>query len=417
MEFKFPDLGEGVTEGELRKWLVKVGDVVKKDQSIAEMETDKAIVEMPSPVAGRIAELLHEEGGTVRVGEVLAVIEEEPSEERPKEEAPSEEKAPLEEMPAEEGSVSVVGELPVGEELAAARPATDKVLATPAVRRLAREMKIDITKIKGTGPDGRVTEDDVRSFAPVKEERVAPAMQPKFDLYGWVDRVPLKGIRRSTARHMIEAQTASAQVTVMDVADVTDLVALRERVKEYAMREKGVKLTYLPFVIKAVVAALKRHPYLNAELNEETQEILLKKYYNIGVAVATDDGLMVPVIKAADAKDVYALAKEMAELSEQARSRRIDLGDLRGGTFTITNYGVFGGTFATPIANHPEVAILGTGRISDRPMVHDGEIAIRKVMHLSLTFDHRVLDGAEAAKFLNDLIRFLEDPALALMEP
>ncbi|HOK28704.1 MAG TPA: dihydrolipoamide acetyltransferase family protein, partial [Methanomassiliicoccaceae archaeon] len=334
MEFKFPDLGEGVTEGELRKWLVKVGDVVKKDQSIAEMETDKAIVEMPSPVAGRIAELLHEEGGTVRVGEVLAVIEEEPSEERPKEEAPSEEKAPLEEMPAEEGSVSVVGELPVGEELAAARPATDKVLATPAVRRLAREMKIDITKIKGTGPDGRVTEDDVRSFSPVKEERVAPAMQPKFDLYGWVDRVPLKGIRRSTARHMIEAQTASAQVTVMDVADVTDLVALRERVKEYAMREKGVKLTYLPFVIKAVVAALKRHPYLNAELNEETQEILLKKYYIIGVAVATDDGLMVPVIKAADAKDVYALAKEMAELSEQARSRRIDLGDLRGGTFT-----------------------------------------------------------------------------------
>lgn len=408
MEFKFPDLGEGVTEGEIRKWLVTVGDVVKKDQSIAEVETDKAIVEMPSPVAGRIGRLDHEEGGTVKVGEVLAVIDD------GSEEAPSAEKVPsTEEVPAERESVSVVGELPVGDEM------RGKVLAAPAVRRLARELDIDLSQVKGTGPEGRVTEGDVRSFAPAKapEKPAGPVMQPKFDLYGWVDREPLKGIRKVTAKHMIEAQTASAQVTTMDEADVTELVALRERVKESSMKEKGVKMTYLPFIIKAVVAALKRHPYLNSELNEETQEILLKKYYNIGIAVATDEGLMVPIIKAADQKDVYALARELTELSEQARSRRIDLADLKGGTFTITNYGVFGGTFATPIANHPEVAILGVGRIKDMPVVRGGEIAVRKIMHLSLTFDHRVLDGAEAARFLNDLVLFLEDPSLALMEP
>lgn len=413
MEFKFPDLGEGVTEGEIRKWLVKIGDAVKKDQSIAEVETDKAIVEMPSPVAGRIARLDHEEGGMVKVGEVLAVIDEGPGKEAPEEaikEGPPTEKAPAE----KEGAISVVGELPVGEE-PTTRP-VGRALAAPAVRRLAREMGIDISEVKGTGPEGRVTEDDVRSFRP-PSKAAEPAMQPKFDLYGWVDREPLKGIRKVTARHMIEAQAASAQVTVMDVADVTELVALRERVKERAMREKGVKMTYLPFIIKAVVAALKRHPYLNSEVNEEAQEILLKKYYNIGIAVATDEGLMVPVVKAADQKDVYVLAKELTELSEQARSRRIDLADLKGGTFSITNYGVFGGTFATPIANHPEVVILGVGRIADQPLVRSGEIAVRKVLHLSLTFDHRVLDGAEAARFLNDLIEMLEDPALALMEP
>jgi pyruvate dehydrogenase E2 component (dihydrolipoamide acetyltransferase) len=408
MDFIFPDLGEGVTEGEIRKWLVKVGDSVKRDQSIAEVETDKAIVEMPAPVAGRIAKLNHEEGGTVKVGEVLAVIDEGGT--------AVVGGAPSEEVPAERegGPASVVGELPVEQPPApTSRPAADKVLAAPAVRRLAGEMKIDISKVKGTGPEGRVTEADLRAFSAPK---AATAVQPKFDLYGWVERVPLKGIRRSTARHMIEAQTASAQVTTMDVADVTELVALRERVKAYSSEEKGVKITYLPFVIKAVVAALKKHPYLNSELNEEAQEILLKKYYNIGVAVATDEGLMVPVIKAADQKDVYELAKELMELSEQARSRRIDLADLRGGTFSITNYGVIGGTFATPIANHPEVAILGMGRIAEQPVVRNGEVAIRKVLHLSLTFDHRVLDGAQAAMFLNELVRMLEMPELALME-
>lgn len=403
MEFMFPDLGEGVAEGEIKKWLVKEGDTVRKDQSIAEVETDKAIVEMPAPVAGRIARLGPPEGGVVRVGEVLATIEEEGGEAVP--EVP--EKA--------RESVSVVGELPEGEAAPAPPPRAEPgVLATPAVRRLAREKGIDLAEVQGTGPEGRITERDVASHAPAARPS-APRVQPKFDLFGWVDRVPLKGIRRATAKHMTEARSAAALVTTMDVADVTELVALREKVKQHAQEEKGVKVTYLPFIIKAVVAALKKHPFLNAELNEETQEILLKRYYNIGIAVATEEGLMVPIIKGADQKDIVALAGELAELSEQARSRRIDLADLKGGTFSITNYGVFGGTFATPIPNHPEVAILGVGRIVDTPVVRDGEVAVRKVLHLSLTFDHRVLDGAEAALFLNDLIVHLERPELAVM--
>jgi len=408
MEFRFPDLGEGVAEGEIKKWLVKEGDSVRKDQSIAEVETDKAIVEMPAPVAGRISRLGAAEGSVVKVGEVLAVIDEEGAQ------------PPTPEVPEKvRESVSVVGELPEAEEAAPAPPAAG-VLATPAVRRLARELKVDLAAVKGTGPEGRVTEEDVRGFRPAekaeeKAEEKAVKMQPKFDLFGWVDRVPLKGVRRATAKHMVEAQRAAAAVTAMEVADVTELVALRERVKQYALEEHGVKVTYLPFIIKAVVAALKKHPYLNAELDEETQEILLKKYYNIGVAVATDDGLLVPVIKGADQKNIVALAKELSELSEQARSRRIDLADLKGGTFSITNYGAIGGTFATPIANHPEVAILGLGRIEDAPVVRDGAVAVRKVAYLSLTFDHRVLDGAEAARFLNDLVDLLEHPERALL--
>lgn len=416
-EFKFPDLGEGVTEGEIKKWLVKEGDSVKKDQSIAEVETDKAVVEMPSPVSGRISKLEHPEGGIVRVGEVLATIQEEG--------APEERRAPEEPTKVKE-SVSVVGELPEGEEMvvstrAAPKAAGARTRAAPAVRRLAREKGVDLSAVTGTGPDGRVTEEDVLKAAapekPALEEKAAPKVQPKFDLYGWVDRVPLRGIRRATAKHMVEAQNNAAQVTTMDLADVTDLVALREKVKKYAQEVKGVKVTYLPFVMKAVVAALKKHPYLNASLDEETQEILIKKYYNLGIAVATEDGLMVPVVKAADQKDVFTLAQELKDLADQAQSRKVDLADLRGGTFSITNYGVFGGTYATPILNYPEVGILGMGRISDMPVVKDGEVVLRKMLHLSLTFDHRVLDGAEAAMFLNDLIMFLENPELVLLNP
>ncbi|NLI73589.1 MAG: 2-oxo acid dehydrogenase subunit E2, partial [Euryarchaeota archaeon] len=366
----------------------------------------------PSPVEGKIVKLDHEEGDVVKVGEVLAVIEEDVAEKAPIKEPVTEEPAE-EELVKEEESASVVGELPISK--ATAKNEVNGVLAVPTVRRLARSMGIDLSQVKGTGPDGRIMEEDVRSLS-TTEKPITSKLRPKFDLYGEVDRIPLKGIRKTIARNMIEAQTTSAQVTVMDVADVTDLVALRETVKERAMSERGVRVTYLPFIIKAVVAALKKYPYLNSELDEETQDILLKKYYNLGIAVATEEGLMVPVIKGADNKDIYALAKELSDLSEHARSRRIDLADLKGGTFTITNYGVFGGTFATPIINPPEAAILGTGRITDQPTVHSGEIVIRKILHLSLTFDHRILDGAEAGSFLSYLIEMLENPALALME-
>ncbi len=409
-EFKFPDLGEGVSEGEIKKWLVKVGDAVKKDQSIAEVETDKAVVEMPSPFSGTILKLNFPEGGMVKVGESLATIQEEGEE--PKGPLP-----PTEPVKEKE-SVSVVGELPEEETPAgtegAGRPSAPAsgVLATPSVRKLAKDMGIDLRSVKGSGHDGRITEEDVRGAKGGVHAAVQKTVQPKFDIYGWVERKPLRGIRRSTAIHLKEAQNKAVMVTTMDLADVTDLVALRERTKKYAEETKGIKLTYLPFIIKALVSALKKHPYLNSSMDEESNEIILKKYYNVGIAVATEDGLLVPIIKMADDKDIFTLAEELTNLTEQARSRKVDLADLKGGTISITNYGVFGSTYATPIPNFPDVAIVGLGRISDMPVVKDGEIKIRKMLHLSVTFDHRVLDGAEAAMFVNDLKELLENPEI-----
>jgi pyruvate dehydrogenase E2 component (dihydrolipoamide acetyltransferase) len=414
-EFKFPDLGEGVTEGEIKKWLVKEGDVIRKDQSIAEVETDKAVVEMPSPYSGRMVKLNFPEGGIVRVGESLAVI--------------ADEAGTAPETPEKvKESVSVVGELPESDgtvitsrPLARTAGTAKNVQATPAIRKQAKDMGIDLSKVTGTGPGGRIIEDDLRSAAAPSAEvgtpSAAPKMQPKFDIYGWIDRRPVRGVRRSTAKHMVEAQTRQALVTTTEIADVTDLVGLREKVKKYAEEVKGVKLTYLPFIIKAVVAALKKHPFLNSSMDEESEEIILKKYYNIGIAVATDEGLIVPVIKSADQKEIFSLAQEIKDLADAAASRKIDLADLKGGTFSITNYGVFGGIYATPIPNYPEAAILGMGRIQEVPWVKDGEITVRKVLYLSLSFDHRIMDGAQAALFLNDLKMFLENPELPLMDP
>ena len=388
------------------------GDQVHKDQPLAEVETDKAVVEMPSPYSGKVLKLNHLEGGIVKVGEVLATIGGEG------------EVVAAAEPPS---STSVVGELPESEEVVSTTPAPGpEVQATPAVRKLAKGLGVDIASVRGTGPQGRVMEEDVRKAsgaappapaAPAQVPSVAtPSVKAKFDLYGWVDRKPLRGIRRSTAKHMMEAQNNAALVTTMEVVDVTDLVALREKANRRAQESKGVKLTYLPFIIKAVIACLKKHPYVNSSMDEEAEEIVIKKYYNLGIAVATEDGLIVPVVKAADQKDLFALAKELKDLAEAASGRTIDLADLKGGTFSITNYGVFGSTYATPIPNYPEAAILGVGRIHDAPMVRDGTVTARKAMHLALTFDHRIMDGAQAASFLADLRQLLESPELILLD-
>jgi pyruvate dehydrogenase E2 component (dihydrolipoamide acetyltransferase) len=408
--FVFPDLGEGVTEGEIKKWLVKVGDRVKLDQSLAEMETDKAVVEMPSPAAGKILQLNFKEGEMVQVGQTLAVIGEELEVPTPV----------TKKVEGKRESISVVGELPTEEitvsstSTRVAEPAAAEILATPAVRKLAKDMGVDMSKVRGTGPEGRITEDDVKLAQ--LPARPKPKAQPKFDLYGWVERVPIKGVRRTTAKHMMESQAKVAAVTTMDQADVTDLVTMREKVKTAVEKERGVKLTYMPFIIKAVVASLKAHPLLNSVVDDEAEEIVMKKYYNIGVAVAIDDGLIVPVVKGADQKTMVDLAEEVHKLADMANSRKLDLADLKGGTFTITNYGVFGSTYGTPIINYPEVAILGVGRIMDMPLVVDGEIKARKVLPLSLTFDHRAFDGAEAARFVNDVKRYLESPELLVLQ-
>ncbi len=422
-EFKLPDLGEGLTEGEIVQWLVKEGDSIEEGQVFVKVETDKAVLEIPSPRKGVILRIGAAEGQTVQVGQVILVIGEEG--EKPEPAAKPEE---AEERP----SVGVVGELEEApEEVEAAEekapaeaistpPAErPKVLAMPAVRKLAREIKVDLMTVKGSGPGGRITKEDVQKASEkVREkppEEAAVKAARKYDMYGYVERIPLRGMRKTIARAMVRSKYTAPHVTAMDDADITRLVTLREREKERAAA-KGIHLTYLPFVIKAVVAGLEEHPYVNASLDDENEEIILKKYFNIGVAVDTEDGLMVPVVKNAKEKSILQLADELTKLSEEARSRTIDLADLKGGTFTITNYGAVGGIYGSPIINYPEVAILGLGRIQEKPVVVKGRIEIRRMLPLSLSFDHRVVDGAEAARFLNTVIDHLEDPDLILLE-
>jgi pyruvate dehydrogenase E2 component (dihydrolipoamide acetyltransferase) len=416
-EFKFPDIGEGLTEGEIVRWLVKEGDEVKEGQPLVEVETDKALAEIPSPRTGVILEILAKEKEIVKVGQVMVVIGE-------KGEA-------LTVPPPKPKSVGVVGELEEAPEETpavevrdeAARPTfvSPHALATPAVRALAKELGIDINKVRGTGSEGRVLEKDIRQSAEAKEKpaEVKPVEAPKkvrkYDLYGYVDRIPLRGVRRSIAKAMVKSKYTAPHVTTMDEADVTELWKIRDKQKKMA-EQRGIKLTILPFIIKGVIAGLKEHPYLNATLDDENEEIILKKYYNIGVAADTPEGLMVPVVKNAADKSILQLAEELTQLTEKARNRTIDLADLKGGTFTITNYGALGGMYGTPIINHPEVAILGTGKIKDTPVVRDGKVEIRKILFVALSFDHRVVDGAEAARFLNTVIARLEDPDLILLE-
>jgi len=415
-EFKFPDIGEGLTEGEIVRWLVKEGDEVKEGQPLVEVETDKALAEIPSPRTGMILKILVKEKEIVKVGQVIVIFGE-------KGEALA--LAP----PPKPKSVGVVGELEEApEETPAVAPkaeptkpafVSEHVLATPAVRALAKELRVDIDKVKGTGPEGRVLEKDVRSATEGKEKPVEEVKKPvkvrKYDLYGYVDRIPLRGVRRSIAKAMVKSKYTAPHVTTMDEADVTELWKIREKEKN-AAEKKGIKLTILPFILKAVIAGLIEHPYLNATLDDENEEIILKKYYNIGFATDTPEGLMVPVVKNAKDKSILQVAQELTELAEKARNRTIDLADLKGGTFTITNYGALGGIYGTPIINHPEVAILGVGKIKETPVVRDGKIEIRKILHLALSFDHRVVDGGEAARFLNTVIARIEDPDLILLE-
>jgi pyruvate dehydrogenase E2 component (dihydrolipoamide acetyltransferase) len=386
-DFVLPDLGEGITEGEIRKWLVKEGDAIEEHQTILEIETDKAIVEVPSPRNGRVLKINKDIGEIAKVGEVLMSIAEEGE--------IIEEKLKAEERPK---SVSVVGVLPEEEE---------EILATPAVRALAKELRVKLETIKGSGPGGSITKEDI-----IEASEKAKKAE---DQYGVIERMPIRGLRRTIAKNLILSQKTTAFVTGMDEADITELWNLREREKK-ALLDKGIHLTFLPFFIKAVHHALAEHSLLNASVDEEREEIIIKKYYNIGIAVDTPDGLMVPVIRDVDKKTILELAKEIQDLSQKARDRKIKLEEMKGSTFTITNYGHFGGTFATPIINYPDVAILGTGKISEKPWVKDSQIVIRKILPLSLTFDHRVTDGVDSARFLSKIIQYLEDPALLFIE-
>ncbi len=431
-EFKLPDLGEGLTEGEIVKWLVKVGDSIEEGQVFAQIETDKAVVDVPSPRKGVVLKLGAREGETVQVGSVILVIGEAGEELKGK-------PAPVEQPrahPAAAGSVGVVGELEEAPEeveekkpaatrlkpappgpIPAPPPMQEEILAVPMVRKLAADLKVDLRNVKGSGPQGRITKEDVLKASKGKPagEMPPPKEAPTPDGYGPVEKLPLRGMRRTIAQAMAKSHATIHQAVNIDEANITQLLALRNKAKERAA-QKNIHLTILPFVMKAVISALQEHPYLNSSLDDEKGEIVLKRYYNIGVAVDTKDGLMVPVVKNVKGKNLFQLAAELSDLSEKARSRKIDLADLKGGTFTITNYGSMGGIYGAPVIHHPEVAILGMGKILEKPLVKEGKIEIGKVLPLSLSFDHRVVDGAEAVRFLNTVIELLEDPGLILME-
>jgi pyruvate dehydrogenase E2 component (dihydrolipoamide acetyltransferase) len=393
-EFKFPDVGEGIAEAEIIRWLVKEGDAVKEDQDLLEVETDKALLTLNSPYTGKVAKLHCKEGDIIKVGDVLTTVD-----------AGGKEPTPQEAQKKDSGTV--VGSLGDNEVVEVVRP----VQAMPAVRALAKQMQIDLASVRGTGPGGRITKEDIETAAVQSTQQT----NAEADTYGLVEKVPLRGIRRTIAKRMAEASKHVAEVTIWEDADITDLEQVRAKEQKVA-EKRGVKLTYLPFLIKAVIPALKAHPYFNASMDEAAEAIILKKYFNIGIAVDTTDGLIVFVIKNADQKNILDLAREIATLAEKARLRKIDLHELKGSTFTITNYGVVGASYGTPIINHPEVAIVGLGKIEDRPVVRSGQVAIRKIMPLSLAFDHRVIDGVEAGRFLGVVIQHLEDPNLMLIE-
>lgn len=415
-EFKFPDVGEGIHEGEIVKWLVKEGDKVEADQPLGEIETDKAIVEMPSPKSGKILKIHVAAGGIIHVGETMVTIQEEHETEADvkKHMESSQQKEAKSDVPY---TGSVVGFVEDAKEVspiygvkskAASASSGKEIMATPAVRNLAKQLNVDINAVKGTGTEGRITIEDVQkaSGAAKKEEPSAGIkITRKYDFYGYTDRVSLHGIRKTVAAKMAESIFTAAQVTNMHEFDVTELSELREREKKEYEKE-GIKLTFLPYIVKAAALCLKEHPYLNASL--EGEEIVLKKYYNIGVAVDTDEGLFVPVVKGADAKDVKAIAKDIEKLANESKSRKINLMDLKGSSFSVSNLGSAGVGFFTPIINYPESAILGIGRILEKPVAKSGKVEIRKMLPLSLTYDHRVVDGAQAARFMMDLIVRLE---------
>jgi len=405
-DFKFPDVGEGIHEGKIVKWLIKEGDTIKADQALAEVETDKAVVEIPSPKAGKLLKVFHKEGDTIQVGAILASIEESGNA-----------------VQAAPDAAAVVGKLEVSGESVLKAPSLESSGAVFAsggaapkkTTPVAKTVEAKVESVKASLPEKSA---EVKVASPASDIKPAPAVKitKKYDLFGYVDRVKYDGIRKAVGDHMVKSMFTIPHVTHTDLADVTKLFQVREKEKK-AAEKQGIKLTFLPFIVKAVVAGLKKHPFLNASLDEENGEIILKKYFNIGIAVDTEAGLMVPVIKGADNKSILSIAKEIGELAEKARARKLSAMDMKGGTFTITNIGsTGGGWFATPVINFPEAAIIGTGMIQDMVVPRNGKPAIRKILPLSLAFDHRVFDGAEAARFVNTLKEHLEDPDLMLVE-
>ena len=434
-EFILPDIGEGVVEAEVIRWLVSEGDEIAEDQPMVEVMTDKATVQIPSPKKGRVVKRMVEEGQVALVGKSLIVFEvaggaapaARPDAPRDKPGNGHVQGAHAPAAPARPPTPVVSPAVPKVAPPPAAVAPEGRALAAPATRRLARELGIDLQTVPGTGRGGRVTDEDVRAMqdaahAPAPHGLVHVAQPPGPVVPFMVsqdaaleERVPLRGLRRKIAQKMSESKNTAAHFTYVDEVDMTELVALRARVRKSA-EERGVKLTFLPFIAKAVIAALKRFPSLNASLDDARGEIVFKRYFHIGVAAATEDGLLVPVVRDADRKSLFDIAKEIEALGEKARTGKLGPGEASGSTFTITSLGKLGGLFATPIINHPEVAILGIHEIKRKPVVVDEQIVIRDIMLLSVSFDHRVIDGHIGAAFAQQVRAYLQDPHLLFLE-
>ncbi|MGY0692241.1 dihydrolipoamide acetyltransferase family protein [Virgibacillus sp. FSP13] len=426
-EFKLPDIGEGIHEGEIAKWFFKAGDEVKEDDVLCEVQNDKAVVEIPSPVDGTVKEVNVDEGSVAVVGDTIITIDaegyeddESGSEETDNKEEPAKEKEEPKKEVKQETKQTQAGD--------DSQDDSKRVIAMPSVRKYARENDVNIQKVTGSGKNGRVLKEDIDSFlngdqpsaqgttekadkteTQSQKEQTAPKGEyPET-------REKMSGIRKSIAKAMVNSKTKAPHVTLMDDIDVTELVAHRKKFKAVAA-EQDIKLTYLPYVAKAFVSALKKYPIINAAVNDDTDEIIYKHYYNVGIAADTDKGLLVPVVKDADRKSIFTISQEINELADKARSGKLTPDEMKGASSTITNIGSAGGQWFTPVLNYPEAAILGIGRIAEKPVVRDGEVVVAPVLALSLSFDHRIVDGATAQLALNQIKRLLNDPQLIMME-
>lgn len=418
-DFKFSDIGEGLHEGKILKWHFKVGDKVKEGDTLVVIETDKVNAELPSPVNGVIIKLGANEGDIIHVGETVVVIDDGKSEKNEQEVV-----APQKEQVSEESAPGVIGEIEVSSEIIGASVEKEseefkektKVLATPAARKVARDLNVSINLVKGSGPSGRVMKKDIEAFANLsKQEIKVPTYQNVvISRQGDVTIVPISKLRKSIVKAMTVAKQIIPHTVLMDEVIIDDLVTLRQKAKDSAAK-KGIKLTYMAFIIKAVTIALQEFPTFNASFDHEKEEMIIKNFINVGIAVDTPDGLIVPNIKDAEAKGIFSLAKELDEIALLTRERKIQLSSLKNTTFTITNFGAMDIAFGTPIINHPEVAILGIGKISQKPVVKDGALGVGYVLPLSIGVDHRVIDGADAGRFLIRVKELLSNPGLMLL--
>jgi pyruvate dehydrogenase E2 component (dihydrolipoamide acetyltransferase) len=448
-QFRLPDIGEGIHEGEIVKWFVKPGDKIQEDDVLCEVQNDKAVVEIPSPVEGTVEEILVQEGTVAVVGDVLVTFDA-PGYENLQFKGDHGEEAKAEGEKNTEAQVQATAEAgqevkkeaaPVQENSgvtgAGAQPQVEadpsrRIIAMPSVRKYAREQGVNIREITGSGDNGRIMKEDIDAFKNGKTAPQQPAAQSEASQQNDTEttekqkvsipegqypetREKMSGMRKAIAKAMVKSKQTAPHVTLMDEVDVTLLVAHRKKFKEIAA-QKGIKLTFLPYVVKALTSALREFPMLNTSFDDEASEIIHKHYYNIGIAADTDKGLLVPVVKDADRKSTFAISQEINELATKARDGKLAPNEMKGASCSITNIGSAGGQWFTPVINHPEVAILGIGRIAEKAIVRDGEIIAAPVLALSLSFDHRMIDGATAQHALNHIKKLLNDPELLLME-